>query len=110
MLTCASGGFVSSSAFGRNVFLKYRLPAVVVLALIATLFTAGVPSADAGAEVSPDSATADDDTSARALAKQSGRRVEIMGRKTETSKTFANPDGTLTLEAHPRRSLCAPAR
>jgi len=41
-------------------------------------------------------------SAAAAAAKATGRRVEALDLRTETNQTFANPDGTLTLEEHLR--------
>ena len=42
----------------------------------------------------------DASTSAMLAAQVSGKRVEVTERTTETSQTFANPDGQMTLEQH----------
>jgi hypothetical protein len=38
--------------------------------------------------------------SARVTAKASGHRVEVLSLRSETSTTWVNPDGSLTMEAH----------
>lgn len=52
---------------------------------------------DQVAVAAPTSAVSDDKTAA-ARAKASGERVELLGKRTETEQTFANPNGTFTLE------------
>ncbi|MGA8112116.1 MAG: hypothetical protein WCA46_00485, partial [Actinocatenispora sp.] len=63
------------------------------------------------ASAAPRSAVAADDPGTQATADQveamrqahlSGRPVEVVSQRTETSQTFANPDGTLTSENTPR--------
>src|SRR4051812_31988684 len=43
-------------------------------------------------------AAGDDDKTAPARAKASGERVELLRKRTDSEQTFANPDGTYTLE------------
>lgn len=57
----------------------------------------GAPEQVATATTSSTSAASDDRT-ATTRAKASGERVEQLGKRTETEQTFANPDGTFTLE------------
>lgn len=53
-----------------------------------------------GASAAPASAGASgrSEAQARAAARKSGRRVEVLPSRTETTQVFANPDGTLTSE------------
>jgi Concanavalin A-like lectin/glucanases superfamily/Fibronectin type III domain len=43
---------------------------------------------------------APDEQSARLAARQTGRRVEVMSGRTETTQVFANPSNTMTVEEH----------
>src|SRR5436190_6766056 len=74
--------------------------AVVVVFVAAAGGTVAVAGGVAAAQaVRPQAPTsAEDVVSARAFAKESGRRVEINGPKTETTQVFANPSGTFTSE------------
>ncbi|MGY0460029.1 DNRLRE domain-containing protein [Kitasatospora sp. cg17-2] len=76
--------------------------AVVAAALGATVLTAAHPAAAAPAPAAParpgDSAPATDLASARLAAKLRGKAVEVLAARSETSTTWANPDGTLTTE------------
>jgi len=74
--------------------------AVVVVFVAAAGGTVAVAGGVAAAQaVRPQAPTsAEDVVSARAFAKESGRRVEINGLKTETTQVFANPSGTFTSE------------
>lgn len=81
------------------------LAALLALALpltAATLLTepAAATAAETGtADASPGAVGAEksaSETDAFALARSSGKRVEIINRRTEYAETYANPDGTLT--------------
>ncbi|MFI7426744.1 RICIN domain-containing protein [Micromonospora sp. NPDC049836] len=50
-----------------------------------------------GAATDTEASTA---TAATALARRTGRRIEITGERTETTQVFANPSGTRTMEQH----------
>ncbi|MFI7442659.1 DNRLRE domain-containing protein [Nonomuraea indica] len=54
------------------------------------------PSAPAGLAAEP---SAPDEASARLSARLSGRRVEVADARSETTTTYANPDGTLTVDS-----------
>ncbi|MBB6570712.1 LamG domain-containing protein [Kribbella sandramycini] len=47
----------------------------------------------------PSNASTQDESPSK-RAKSSGQRVEVLEKRTETSQTFANPDGSFTLEQH----------
>lgn len=72
----------------------------MVLCVIGGLLAAGglhaVPAEAAPASVS--APAKNPEASAAKRAAESGRRVEVVEKRTETSKNFANPDGTFTLE------------
>src|SRR5205814_1812678 len=76
-------------------------PAVLVALVVVSLTTVGaarraaaaLPSCRTAADVATDTG------SAVTTAHQCGRRVEAVDRRTERSQTFANADGSLTLEA-----------
>ncbi|WP_405061797.1 RICIN domain-containing protein [Kribbella sp. NBC_01505] len=74
-------------------------------ALIMALMVPAVPGSSQppapGPTPTPPAAKADSQTSPMAKAVQTGQRVELTGERTETSQTYANPDGTKTLEQHP---------
>ncbi|MFG1959699.1 DNRLRE domain-containing protein [Nonomuraea sp. NPDC049028] len=62
----------------------------------ATSKPVGDPSAPAGLTAEPSAA---DEPSARLSARLTGRRVEVADARTETTTTYANPDGTLTVDS-----------
>jgi FG-GAP-like repeat len=84
--------------------LRCRRWAATVVAVVLT-----VPLMGGGAGVGPPAASAAtssavtvarDGASAAAAARASGRRVEVLGRRTEAAQVYANPSGTFTLEQH----------
>jgi RHS repeat-associated protein len=70
--------------------------------------SAAVQTAVTAAKVTP-VADRPDQVSAAMAARAQGSRVEVSGERTETTSTFVNPDGTVTLESHaqPIRALQA---
>ncbi|MGO4635591.1 DNRLRE domain-containing protein [Streptomyces sp. 2RAF24] len=82
-----------------------RLTSAVMAGTLAVTLLAGSESAFAApvrpnphAEAPKPGAPVHDLASARLAAKLWGRRVEVLGARTTTSTTWANPDGTLTTE------------
>ncbi|MGW1409906.1 DNRLRE domain-containing protein [Streptomyces sp. NPDC002403] len=59
---------------------------------------AAVPSRAVAAQVQPTATQAADISSARVAARLSGKRVEALSERTETSTTWVNKDGSLTTE------------
>jgi hypothetical protein len=78
----------------------------VLLALFLIVAAAVVPANSYAAAPAPASAKrpavtqAPDEQSARLAARQTGRRVEVMSGRTETTRVFANPSSTMTVESH----------
>ncbi len=69
------------------------------MALLLALFMVGTPGA-APPVTAAGPATATDAATAAALARRTGRPVEITGARTETTQVYANPSGTRTLETY----------
>ena len=89
------------------VLLALGLTASVVPAGAAEAIAAELAQTDAAGQsdsageisaASEEPLVAQDEAAAQAFASQSGRRVEVLSARTETSATFANADGTWTLE------------
>jgi Concanavalin A-like lectin/glucanases superfamily len=77
---------------------------MVALTVAVVLPLAGVPAAAqtqerARSEAAPVQSKALDEAAAVAVAKRSGRRVEVASARTESSQVFATPSGGLVLEA-----------
>ncbi|MPZ84622.1 MAG: hypothetical protein GEV28_31250 [Actinophytocola sp.] len=70
---------------------------VAVLLLFATLVVAAAPWSQPAVSANP-VVEAPDEASAMIAARLQGSRVEVMGLRSESSSTFANPNGTWTLE------------
>ena len=70
-----------------------QAPAIVPLSPAAAADTTSSPSDASDVSTRPDS------VSASVTARVSGRRVEDLSQRTESSQTFANPDGSWTTEA-----------
>ncbi|MFE6099812.1 DNRLRE domain-containing protein [Streptomyces laurentii] len=56
--------------------------------------------AAAAAAPAPASPTAREESYARLTAEAQGRRIEVVGARTESTTLWANPDGTLSVESH----------
>src|SRR5436309_55872 len=69
-------------------------------AVVALVVLVGLVSAPLRAHADP--VIAGGDGSSLAMARRSGARVEIMDRRTETTRVFANPSGTFTAEEYAR--------
>ena len=102
-VTVAGGRWRVVCALGSSAMSR-RVAAVVALTLALTLLDLAAisPRHDAAraATTKPAPVTErPDQVSALLAARLQGSRVEISGDRTETSTTWANPDGTLTMEA-----------
>ncbi|MFJ5218723.1 LamG domain-containing protein [Streptomyces sp. NPDC088354] len=76
-----------------------RLVPVIGLATSAVLLTGLLPTAVAyAAPAAAKPTTVQDESSTSATAAETGERVEVIGLRDEYAQTFANPDGTFTLE------------
>lgn len=82
---------------GAGSVLRRSVLAVVVGALVGSLVVAGAPW-QALVAAPPVIDVAVDEASASVAAVRQGRRVEVVGLRSASSSTFANPDGTWTLE------------
>lgn len=99
----------------RESTTRRRLSRALTLALTGTLVVTlaeGLPAAQAASAPPPPASNESplvrpDEAAARVTARVSTKRVEVADLRTETSQTFANPDGTLTEEvsARPARVL-----
>lgn len=69
-----------------------------VLALVASVLLAPQASAQAQAPAAPSAPTVSVGESPSEVAARTGQRVEVTSERTATETTFANPDGTYTLE------------
>src|SRR5262245_5846553 len=58
------------------------------------------PSQSVGQRATPTTVAPADQVAARATARQTGQRVEVTSQTTETTRLFAEPTGTMTLELH----------
>lgn len=81
---------------GRKSSTRRALAAACALAVGVTGWLTAVPGTDHAA-ATPASTVAGGDSPSK-QAKASGERVEVLDKRTETAQTFANPDGTFTLE------------
>ncbi|WP_239590020.1 LamG-like jellyroll fold domain-containing protein [Streptomyces aureoverticillatus] len=72
----------------------------VLAVVVAGLPAAAAPDERPSAATSPAPRTALTDDAALQRSDESGKRVEVLGRRTERSQTFANPDGTLTVKQY----------
>ncbi|GIG63518.1 hypothetical protein Lfu02_78900 [Longispora fulva] len=74
----------------------------MALVLSATLLTVVPPSPAAAAKPKPVALVVEraDAVSASMAARKQGKRVEVLDSRTETSQTFANPNGSFSLEQH----------
>ncbi len=68
------------------------------MAVIAAGFTALAPAPAMSAPPVASEATVEAEQTASEEAKRTGRRVEVTSKTTETDRTFANPNGSFTLE------------
>jgi hypothetical protein len=103
-VTHERGHFFSSWNAGRRLAWLQRVCVAVILALVVS--TADVPSTSRPAAASPAAPAParkpacpddrQDEASAAIAAKLCGARVEAVGRRTETTQVFVNPDGTVT--------------
>lgn len=82
---------------GRRSAKKRTVAGVCALAVGVLGWLIPLPNAEQPAVAVPLSAP-NDDQGASARAATSGQRVEVIGKRSETARTFANPDGTFTLE------------
>ncbi|MFI9561010.1 DNRLRE domain-containing protein [Nonomuraea endophytica] len=78
-------------------------PRALAVGLALLLLPLTAPASPAAAEPpaaeSPADGVAPDEPSARLSARLTGRRVEVADARTETTTTYANPDGTLTVDS-----------
>ncbi|MEV6878391.1 LamG-like jellyroll fold domain-containing protein [Amycolatopsis sp. NPDC051128] len=72
----------------------------LVSGVLSGLLMAGLVSAAPAIHAAPAGPLKDGSTAAMITALASGERVEVAEKTTETSQTFANPDGRMTLEQH----------
>nr|BFE61779.1 LamG domain-containing protein [Dactylosporangium thailandense] len=76
-----------------------RLSALVSFVTFGVVAAVVLPPVAAEAQALSCVDTAGDDLAASAMAKACGRRVEVLGRRTETAQVFANPGGNYTFES-----------
>jgi hypothetical protein len=86
------------SGVGRRVLVALSL--IVAAAVVPANTYAAAPAPASASVQRPAVTQAPDEQSARLAARQTGRRVEVMSGRTETTRVFANPSSTLTVEAH----------
>ncbi len=95
---CFTAGGDALPVIPRSLSVRALAAATVLATLLATAWSA-VPAP----AVTPDAGEiteAPDESTALAAAKRTGKQVEIAGQRTQTSRLFANPSGSLTLEEH----------
>ncbi len=89
---------------GRSFFLRRSgwVGAIVALALAAPLVTALPAEAEEQGATAPkvETGRAADEAAALVEAADSGHPVEVLSQRTETSQTFANPDGQFTEDTY----------
>jgi RHS repeat-associated protein len=91
---------LSRTAFVLSPLVAVSLVLGVVPMLPATAATRSEPAAPPAKAAGPDGSTtlvAPDAVSARAIARLQNQPVEIVGERSETSSTYAQPDGSLSL-------------
>src|SRR4051812_28330653 len=103
-LRCA--GLLSAQSLGGLVRIPSVLAVFAAAGLVAaTGIVATAPPASAGARCPHPATSAANRRAALASARSCGRRVEVSDQTDEQSRTYANPDGTYTVEtaATPQR-------
>jgi RHS repeat-associated protein len=96
------GGWFTRQRTARLAVAAMASGAVVLAGMPVAFATDSSPAAPLASPkvASTDVAERPDATSAQIAARNSGVRVEITGDRTETSRTYANPDGSLTTDSY----------